>query len=101
MDEFRKRLLDPDGIFDRLQTCATARKARLFSVACCGVLSPWITESTCRLATKLSEQFADGKVKKHVLAAARKAFAASERTRLRKESETRGLAKSLKLLQDD
>jgi hypothetical protein len=101
MDEFRKQILDTEGNFDKLQSRSSVRKARLFSVACCNLLTPWITESTCRLAIKLSEQFADGKVGKHVLAAARKAFAASERMRLRRESEIRGLNKSLRLLREN
>jgi hypothetical protein len=90
---------DTDDVFDYLQKHQfSERKARLFAVACCRTLDPWISESVCRVAVDRSEQFADGQISRQALGASRKDFPAEKRFRLRSESEHRGFTGALELL---
>jgi len=93
------RFSDTDDVFDYLQKHQySERKARLFAVACCRTLDPWLSESVCRMAVDRSEQFADGHVTRQALAASRKDFSADKRFRLRSECEHRGLTGALESL---
>ena len=68
-----------DGVFDYLRANRfSTRKARLFAVACCRTLGPWLSETVCHTAVDRSEQFADGGITKQALAESRKDFPAEK-----------------------
>jgi len=93
------RFSDTDDVFDYLQKHQySERKARLFAVACCRTLEPWLSESVCRVAIDRSEQFADGHITRQALGASRKDFPAAKRFRLRSECQHRGFTGALELL---
>ena len=88
-----------DGVFDYLRANRfSTRKARLFAVACCRTLGPWLSETVCHTAVDRSEQFADGGITKQALAESRKDFPAEKRFQLRTECEHRGFTDALQLL---
>src|SRR5262245_42751459 len=78
-----------DKPFDYLYSRASDRKARLCAVAYCRSVETWLTESCCGRAFEQSELFADGLIPKQAMAAARKLFPASERSRLREAAFVR------------
>jgi hypothetical protein len=61
---------DPGELLQFHQGKASARKFRLFAVACCRRIWPYITTEQAKRAVEISEQYADGLVKRSVLISA-------------------------------
>lgn len=87
MEEEWQGCTDPTPMFEFLRGKASDRKLRLFAVACSRRIEQWMSDVRSRHAIEVSEQYADHRIGRKVLASARRAaFSAS------KEAESSQLA---------
>ena len=70
---------EPHKMLEFLRDKVSERKLRLFAVACCRRVWRWMTDERSRQAVEISEMYADGRLgRKKLNAARREAFAASK-----------------------
>ncbi len=62
---------DPIAMLEHLRHTGSSRKFRLFSVACCWRVEPYLDGADSRFAVEVGERYADGKATNEELAAAR------------------------------
>jgi hypothetical protein len=62
---------DPRPMLDYLRPRASARKLRLFAVACCRRIDRWLEDDRSRAAVRVAERYADGRAGEQDLTAAR------------------------------
>ena len=74
---------DPQPMLHHLRRRPSVRKLRLFAVAGCRRIWPLLTDARSRRAVEVAEQFADGRLGKRELAAARGDLKAEDRSELR------------------